>query len=155
MDETRAPITLAKKGSQLFALLGGKEEQASVVWLRPLTRRGGEIAILGAKEVLATLPSPDALEPASRALALEELDLRYFAPEITRVVRTEAVFGTRQWKVETDRGPREFAMKNPFLSIRWIRDDELLIKDVIGNRFHITSFAALDAHSRAEIEKVT
>lgn len=154
-DAMETPITLFKRDSLLFARIGGKEEAVSVVWLRPLTGRGGEIALLGEKEDLATLSSPDALDAASRDLAREELDLHYFSPVILRVVETEASFGTRNWKVETDRGTREFAMKNPFLSIRWVNDDEMIIKDVIGNRFRVPSFKALDAHSRAEIEKVT
>ena len=70
------------------------------------------------------------------------------------MIWTEAHFGNRYWEVETDRGVRCFAMKNPYINIRRM-GDEVVLRDVIGNMFRIPSFSALDDRSKAEFEKVT
>ena len=56
--------------------------------------------------------------------------------------------------METTKGPARFLFRNPYISVRWITEDEALIVDAIGNRFHIPSVKALDAHSQSELMKV-
>jgi hypothetical protein len=149
-------IQLYKKNDELFAHIEGKEDQpVEIVWLRPLTGRGKEVSILGEKEEVTLLSSLDELDVDSRALAEEYLQKFYLMPEVRRIVKTEAAFGTRYWKVETDKGPARFAMKNPFISIRRIGDDEVILRDVIDNTFHIPNFEGLDERSKEEFEKVT
>lgn len=154
MPEIKA--TLYKKNDQLFARMDGKEDmQVGVVWIRPISGRGSEISLRGEKEEFAMLRSLDELDPQSRAFALEDLERRYYMPEITAVTHTEAAFGNRYWEVETDRGSRKFAMKNPFLNIRWVTPDEAVIRDVHDNIFHLKSLTGMDPQSRAEVDKVT
>ncbi|MDD5677848.1 MAG: DUF1854 domain-containing protein [Kiritimatiellae bacterium] len=149
-------ITLYRKLDQVFAHCEGREDAAvTPVWVRPVSGKGREVSFLAEKEEFAMLKSLDELDPESRRIAEEELSQSYFMPEIRRIIKTEARFGNRYWEVETDKGPRAFAMKNPYINIKWIGNDEVLIRDVIGNMFHISSYAKLDEASKLEFEKVT
>jgi hypothetical protein len=151
----RVTIKLTKKNDQVYAVLGESEPQeARIVWLRPFGGMGREVSILGKKEELVSLESLGELDPASRAIAEEELAKTYLLPEIRQIYKTSTQFGNRYFEVETNAGPRQFLLKNPYVSVRWISEDEVIIVDAMGNRFKIISVNALDAHSRAEFLKV-
>jgi hypothetical protein len=148
-------LRLYKKSDKIFAHYDGKEDQAvKIVLLRPLSGRSAEIALWGEKEEFATIDNIDTLDGPSRAIAREALEKYYFTPEIVRIIKTEAKFGTRYWEVRTDRGDKSFAMKNPFVNIRWTGEDELFIRDVLDNTYHIASLSKLDVNSRRQFEKI-
>jgi hypothetical protein len=117
--------------------------------------RGRQVCFLDEqKREVLMIDSLDGLDPESRRVAEAELERRYLIPKITRVVRTAAHFGSRYWEVETDRGPRRFAMKDPAKNAVWISDDHLILRDTLGNRYEIPSFATLDQWSRSQVAKV-
>ena len=100
------------------------------------------------------LPGLDAFDPASREIAEQELEQTYLIPRITRVVSARPRFGNRYWEVETDRGYRRFAMRDPRKNITWITGEHLVIRDVLGNRYEINPFSELDPESQAQVEMV-
>ena len=106
------------------------------------------------KTEVAFLPSLDVLDAESRQIAQAELELAYVVPRITRVISTVIAFNNRYWEVETDRGPRRFAMGDPRRNIAWRTPDHLLIRDVLGCRFEIASLKDLDPASRLAVERV-
>jgi len=148
---------LLREGDRVFLRFagGGDRRPVRLAWTRPLSARGGQVSIIGddKKEVLL-LDSLDSLDSDSRAVAEEELAKRYLIPRITRVLRTSADFGMRYLQVETDLGPRHFALKHASKNAVWITDDHLMLRDTLGCRYEIRPFSALDQRSRAEIEKV-
>ncbi len=137
-------------------LRDGGEVAVRLVWARPLTARGGELAIVDEKKrEHALLPGLDALSPESRVVAELALGERYLIPRITRVLKTRIHLGTRYWTVETDRGPRRFAMREPRKNLHWLTPRErCLIRDTMGNRYEIEALSALDAVSRVEVTRV-
>lgn len=149
-------IIFTRKGDRvLMTRDGAGETPVTLAWARPVSSIGREVAVLDEKgHELLMLDSLDELEPASRAVAAEELGRRYLVAVITRVVRTRSHYGERYWDVETDRGPRSFVIKSPAVHIHWISDDRLVIKDTFGNRFEIPSLRGLDPASRAEVERI-
>jgi hypothetical protein len=152
-----ATYRLFRKDGQLHVQEAGKDESVAVraVWALPVTGRGGPVVLLDAKKKeVALLDDLATLDAASRQLVEEELRCRYLLPRITRVIRTTAQLGTRYWHVETDHGPRHFVVRNPNRDVVWISDDQLVLRDPLGNRFEIPSLAALDSLSRAEVLKV-
>lgn len=155
--EPTGPIKLFRKSDQIFLLTGNETDARPVklVWARPVSGQGQEVSLLGdkKKEVLMLL-NLDALDPASRKIAEEELGHRYLMPRIVRVLRTHAHVGTRYWHVETNHGPRQFIVRNPNRDVVWVTDDHVVLRDPLGNRFEIPSLIALDAASRAEVDKV-
>lgn len=155
--EPAGQFRLFRKLDQTFLWCGsdGEARPVKLVWARPVSGQGREISLFDEKkkEVLMLL-SLDALDSASRKIAEEELGRRYLMPRITRVVRTHAHVGTRYWHVETDHGPRHFVVRNPNRDVVWVTDDRVVLRDPLGNRLEIVSLRALDAASRAEVDKV-
>jgi hypothetical protein len=151
-------ITLFRKQDRVHARIGESDGDlpVNVVWARPISGRGGPVSILDLrkKKEVALLGSLDDLDPASRRVAAEELEIRYLLPRVTRVRRTSAHFGNRYWEVETDRGPRRFLMKDPNKNAVWVTPDHLVVRDTLGNRYEIPSVSALDDASRAHMDRV-
>jgi len=148
-------MKLLRRGDQIHAELNGESKVVRLVWARPISAAGGEIALLDEKKrEIALLPGLDALDPASRQIAEEELRCRYLLPRVLRVLQTRSQFGTRYWHVETDHGIRQFVIRNPNHDIIWLSDDHLVLRDPLGNRFEIPSIAGLDAASRAAVHQV-
>ena len=157
MAEPRQNVTLRRKLDQVLAKSEGCEEEkpVKILWARPISGRGKEISVLGLdKTEVALIGSLAELDPDSRRIAEEELERRYLMPHITRVIRAEANYGNRYWDVETDRGKRNFVMKDPSVNVTWLTDDHLVIKDALGNRYEIESLSALDTASQAFVQRV-
>ena len=85
-------------------------------------------------------------------LFLEELDRRYFSPEITKILSVKDKFGYTYWEAETDAGHMTFILINPFSNIRSLEDGRIFINDIDGNSFQIKDPAKLDANSFKKIE---
>ena len=87
------------------------------------------------------------LEPESRRVLEEALEKRYHIPVIRRIVHAEDEREATRWAVETDRGPRTFAVQDRHNFTR-VRGRRLIITDVDGNRFCIPDVARLDRESQ-------
>ena len=58
------------------------------------------------------------------------------------------------WDVQTNRGRREFVVKNASENAQWPSERHLLLIDVDGNRFEVADLQALDKKSLGFIEQV-
>ena len=85
-------------------------------------------------------------------LFLEELDRRYFSPEITKINSVKDKFGYTYWEADTNAGSMTFILNNPFSNIRLLEDGRIFIHDIDGNSFQIKEPAKLDANSYKKIE---
>lgn len=142
---------LVRRNGRLFAKRPGADDEVavSVRYLRPLTAPS-EIVFLDEKgQELATLRGVDALPAEQRPLVEAELRERYHLLTILSVHDVDVRFGTRYWRVETDRGPRWFTLRHLGKNVTWISDRHLTIRDTAGNRYRIPDLAALDAKSRS------
>ena len=91
-------------------------------------------------------------DEATRALFEEELDRRYFTPQIEKIMAVKEKFGYLYWDVVTSAGNVTFVMNNPFSNIRILEDGRILINDIDGNVFGIQDPTKLDATSLKKIE---
>ena len=108
--------------------------------------------VSGEGQELAWLESLAGLQPALRGLIEEELALRDFVPEITRLVSVSS-FGTPStWAVETDRGATSFVLKGEE-DIRRLNRQSLMISAGHGVHFSIHDMGALDRGSRRLLER--
>jgi hypothetical protein len=151
------PVQLMRRHDQVCVCRDGETEPVpvKVVWMRPVSGVGQEVALLDEKKrEVAMLRSLDELDTGSRAIAEEELQRRYLMAKIHRVINAWAQLGTRYLHVETDRGVRQFVIKNPNRDLIWLSSDHIVIRDTLGNRYEIASLAGLDAASRARLESV-
>jgi len=85
-------------------------------------------------------------------LFLEELDRRYFSPEILKINSVKEKFGYYYWDAETTAGSMTFILNNPFSNVRVLEDGRIFINDLDGNSFQITDPTKLDAQSYKKIE---
>ena len=132
-----------------------RETPVKVKLARPLSGRNNEISFIDTKKKeVAMVKGLTDLDPASREVASEALDLNYLITRITRVDRTRSHFGTRFWEVETDRGARHFAMKDPSHSVSHFDDGRMVLWDTMGNCYEIESFERLDEHSQKQVENI-
>lgn len=152
-DDTVKFETRSGKG---FVTVGGSPpREVRVKYARPLTDRSGMIVFVDDKEhEVASVPGLEALDPVSRAAASAALDLAYLITRITRVDLTRTRMGVRFWEVQTDRGPRRFAMKDPTRNVLVMDDGRMVLWDTLGNCFEIASYPDLDEHSRVQVDRI-
>ena len=86
------------------------------------------------------------------ALLRDELALRDFMPEITRLVSVSSLGTPSVWTVETDRGDTVFTLKAEE-DIRRLKNGALLIGSGEGVQYGIAEVAALDRASRRLLER--
>ena len=103
--------------------------------------RGKEIGIVNGIE---------RLDPRSREALLGELKLHYFVPVVKKVYNVKEEYGFMYWTVLTDRGDKEFIMRdNVISSTRQISPTRWLLIDINQARYEINDDGNLDPRSRA------
>jgi hypothetical protein len=93
------------------------------------------------------------LDVESRRLTEAELHRRYFVPMVEQVLEIRDEFGVVHWKVITDRGPREFVIRNIRENVQEIDDGRRLVTDAEGNRFLLPHPDTMDPASRRLVER--
>ncbi len=103
--------------------------------------RGKEIGIIN---------GIDALALESRDAVTSELKLHYFVPVIKKIYKVKEEYGFINWQVLTDRGDKEFIMRdNVIATTRQISDTRWLLIDINQARFEINDDGSLDDRSRS------
>lgn len=115
----------------------------------PLSEPERYLSLQGAdgKEI-AVLESMDSLDVASRALIEEELDRRYFTPQISQILELRQDAGMWRFVVATQRGEAEFYVRNWRDSAQEIAPGRWQIFSVDGGRFEIVDVNKLDGRSQ-------
>jgi hypothetical protein len=150
MSQPNGVKGLAARNGRLYAMRPDSDEEVvvSARYLRPLTSRT-EVVLLDDKgHEVATVLDLETLTSEQRGWLEEALKDRYHLVEIVKVNEVDVLFGTRYWSVETDRGPRWFALREPGKNVTSLGERHLVLRDTAGNRYEIPDTAALDARSR-------
>ena len=73
----------------------------------------------------------------------------YMIPQITRLIACEEKFGSLTWRVDTDRGETSLRIRSRHSDIKLSKGSHrVLIRDANDNRYEISDYTALDAHSQ-------
>ena len=120
--------------------------------LFPFTRPNNYITLLegvenAPKKEAAVIVDITELSEESRRALEDCFDEFYMIPKIVRVVETKAKFGSLTWKVETDRGPIQFRIRNMNSDIKMLDGKRMLVRDSNDNRYEIPDINALDKKS--------
>jgi hypothetical protein len=100
-------------------------------------------------EELGIILEVDELEHGSREAVLRELRLHYFVPVIQQIYSIKEEFGFLYWSVETERGRKEFTMRDSIIgNVRQVSPGRWLIIDINQTRYEVHNFETLDAHSQ-------
>ena len=88
------------------------------------------------------------LDKDSRQVIRDSLNDFYLVPHITRIISISEKYGTLHWCVDTDRGVKEFDIRNRNTDIRVYDDGRVRVRDSDDNRYIVEDFRNLDAHSK-------
>jgi len=125
------------------------------VWASPMSRPGRFLSLLDGKgDEIALVEDPEALPRESLKAVRRELRLRYLTGAVRRVLSCRQEFGTTYWRVDTDRGVRDFVTQSLQENAQWLSDTHLVLVDVDGNRFDVPDIGRLDAQSRKLLHAV-
>ncbi|MBO4971749.1 MAG: DUF1854 domain-containing protein [Clostridia bacterium] len=91
-------------------------------------------------------------DKSAQELLGEELQRRYFTPQLSKIYSVKDKFGYSYWEVQTSAGKISFVMNNPSSNIRTLEDGRVFIHDIDGNCFEITEPEKLDKASFRHIE---
>lgn len=117
--------------------------------LFPVNRPNEYITLLDSEGVeKAVIRSIQELSDESAKVIRASLDDYYLVPQITRIVSTEEKYGNLHWIVDTDRGRKEFDIRNRNSDIRIYSDGRVRVRDSDDNRYVIDDWQLLDKHSK-------
>lgn len=119
--------------------------------LFPVSRIDQYITLLDTdgKEV-AVIRNITDLDKDSKEIIEYSLNDYYLVPHITRIISITEKNGKIHWSVETDRGFKEFDVRNRNHDVRVYSDGRVRVRDSDDNRYIISDYRALDAHSRRQ-----
>ena len=100
---------------------------------------------------IAMIRSLSDLNADSRKTIIESLDDYYLVPHIIKVISVTEKNGQVRWCVDTDRGYKEFDVRNRNHDVRVYRDGMVRIRDSDDNRYIIEDYKSLDKHSMREM----
>ena len=121
--------------------------------LFPVSRQNSYITLLDSLGVeiavikdLSTDLNADALEVINYSL-----NDYYLVPHIIKILSIVEKNGKIHWVVETERGMKEFDVRNRNHDIRVYKDGRVRVRDSDDNRYIITDYKTLDKHSKAQL----
>ncbi|MBQ7820652.1 MAG: DUF1854 domain-containing protein [Clostridia bacterium] len=118
--------------------------------LFPVSRADTYITLLDGEGVeIALIRSLDVLDADSREVIQASLADYYLIPEITRIISVSEKYGKLHWSVETDKGFKQFDIRNRNHDIKVFSDGCVRVRDSDDNRYIIPDYTALDRHSQA------
>lgn len=94
------------------------------------------------------------LDSDSRAVIDEELERRYFTPQITKVYSVSEEFGVVTWDVETTKGRRRFLVRNLKDSTFTLGTSRVMMTDVDSNRYEIPDAYTLGPQALVVLSKI-
>jgi hypothetical protein len=92
------------------------------------------------------------IEPDAAELVKSELDRKYYAPVIDRIVSVKERFGYTYWHVISGGHELTFTVRDVYRSITKVTQTRIFISDEDGNRYEIPDTEALDRKSYRKIE---
>lgn len=146
--------TFERKNGLLYLTLNGERTRVTLCREFPFELPWAYISVLNAEgEELGIIRSTDLYSGDARQLIEDELRLRYYAPQIVRILRVRERYGFSYWTVQTaDVGRVTFTLQDTSRSIYRIGERSLTFADVDGNRYEISDLTALDKVSRKRLE---
>ena len=131
---------------------GNSFENVSPVRLFPLSRPHYWIALLDASgRELVCIDHPEKLGELNQGILENELTKREFVPILQRVVWVSGNSEPCEWRVETDRGPTSFILKDEG-DVRRLGENGVIVVDSFGIRYFIPDRNTLDQYSCRVIE---
>ena len=121
----------------------------------PVTMPDEFISIREANEKareIGVIEKLSALDPEQAKMLKEQLDLRYFTPEITKIFDIKTEYGYGYFHVMTTYGECHFTIHNGGSSVVSLTDTRIVINDLDGNRFEVPDIMKLTVAERKKLD---
>ena len=120
--------------------------------LFPVSRADNYITLLNEDgNEIAIIRNMTDLNKESRDIIQYSLDDYYLVPHILKIYSVSEKNGKVHWAIETERGYKEFDIRNRNHDVRVYSDGRVRVRDSDDNRYIITDYKKLDKHSRAQM----
>ena len=117
--------------------------------LFPVSRTSSYISLLDTDgNEIAVIRDLKDLDPKALQVIEHSLNDYYLVPYITAILSITEKYGTLHWRVETNRGIKEFDIRNRNHDIRVYSDGCVRVRDSDDNRYIISDYRKLDKRSR-------
>ena len=131
---------------------GKKYEALEPRRLFPVSRASSYITLLDTDGVeVAIIRELSDINKESLEVIEYSLNDYYLVPQIKRILSISEKNGKIHWSVETERGFKEFDVRNRNHDIRVYSDGRVRVRDSDDNRYIITDYRTLDKHSRNQL----
>ena len=138
-------VTLTQKDGTVYTELEPRR-------LFPVSRADTYITLLDKEGIeIGIIRALSDLDKASRDVIQYSLDDYYLVPHIVRILAVTEKYGTLHWSVETERGFKEFDIRNRNHDVKVYKDGRVRVRDSDDNRYVITDYRTLDKHSRNQL----
>ena len=130
-------------------------DRVSVYRTFPVTLPEEYISIREADEEareIGVVEKRSALEEEQAEMLREQLRLRYFTPEITKVYDIKTEYGYGYFHVMTTYGECRFTIHTGGSSVVSLTDTRIVINDLDGNRFEIPDITRLTTSERKKLD---
>jgi Domain of unknown function (DUF1854). len=144
------------EGNMLSVTADGETHPAVYVHCSfPHTNRTSYLSIrnIDNKEI-GMIRSLGDFDEATAKLLEEQMQIRYFCPEITKVLSMKEEFGYSYWEAETTAGVCRFTVRNGGANAKLVTAVRLVISDVNGNRFVIPDIGKLGDKEYRMVETI-
>ena len=120
--------------------------------LFPVSRADNYITLLNEEGIeIAVIRNMTDLNKESRDIVQYSLDDYYLVPHIIKIYSVSEKNGKIHWAIETERGYKEFDIRNRNHDVRVYSDGRVRVRDSDDNRYIITDYKKLDKHSRSQM----
>jgi hypothetical protein len=118
------------------------------VWASPIQRPETYLSLLdGTGNEIAMIREPKKLPLESWSAVKTELHKRYLTAVVNRIITAKEEYGATYWRVETNRGMRDFVCQNLRENALWYSETHLMLIDPDGNRYEVIDTRKLDKKS--------
>lgn len=152
---TKENAEFVETGGRMLSVRTGGEEH-SPVYVHcsfPHTNRYSFLSIRTAdNKEIGMIRDLDDFSKETAVLLERQMMIRYFTPEITKIISVKEEFGYSYWEAETTAGLCRFTVRNGGGNVKFAADNRLLITDVDGNRFVIPQLDQLSDKEYRMIE---
>jgi hypothetical protein len=138
------------QGNLMWRSADGSQQPVESICAFPLSYPEKEIVLQGNdKTELGIIEDLATLKPEIRKAILDQLEKRYFLPQVTMIHKMTERFGSAIWDLETDRGRIAISTRQLNEAVRELGPKRFLIVDVEGNRYEIKDLEDLPPESQA------
>ncbi len=92
------------------------------------------------------------LDEGSQSQAKDELDMRYYCPEVSEITSIKEKMGSFYFEIKIGNTKKNFAVKDISRNVRITSENSVLIFDVDGNRYVIPDFDKIRKKTKRLLE---